>query len=98
MRRRSSVVIIAGLLAGSISMHGADHAEIERAGVVDTYCAGCHNGSMRSPSGALLDQFDAARIKRKAGCMGASLSPASGRHDAASWRAASVTARRMTRC
>lgn len=30
--------------------------------VVGTYCAGCHNGSMRSPSGVLLDQFDTARI------------------------------------
>ena len=30
--------------------------------VIDTYCSGCHNGRMRSPSGILLDQFDAARI------------------------------------
>ena len=30
--------------------------------VIDTYCAGCHNGRMRSPSGFLLDQFDATRI------------------------------------
>src|SRR5687767_2885702 len=30
--------------------------------VIDTYCSGCHNGSMRSPSGVLLDQFDAAGI------------------------------------
>jgi len=30
--------------------------------VIDTYCAGCHNGRMRSPSGLALDQFDAARI------------------------------------
>ncbi len=29
---------------------------------VDTYCAGCHNGSMRSPSNQLLPQFDTARI------------------------------------
>jgi len=29
---------------------------------VATYCAGCHNGVMRSPSGVLLDQFDPARI------------------------------------
>jgi hypothetical protein len=27
--------------------------------VIDTYCSGCHNGRMRSPSGILLDQFDA---------------------------------------
>jgi hypothetical protein len=30
--------------------------------VVGTYCSGCHNGRMRSPSGVLLDQFDTARI------------------------------------
>ena len=30
--------------------------------VIDTYCSGCHNGRMRSPSGILLDQFDTARI------------------------------------
>jgi Protein of unknown function (DUF1592)/Protein of unknown function (DUF1588)/Protein of unknown function (DUF1585) len=30
--------------------------------VIDTYCSGCHNGSMRSPSAVLLDQFDTARI------------------------------------
>lgn len=29
---------------------------------VTTYCAGCHNGVMRSPSGVLLDQFDPARM------------------------------------
>ena len=29
---------------------------------VTTYCAGCHNGVMRSPSGVLLDQFDPARV------------------------------------
>ena len=30
--------------------------------VTGTYCSSCHNGRMRSPSGVLLDQFDAARI------------------------------------
>jgi hypothetical protein len=30
--------------------------------MVLTYCAGCHNGVTRSPSGGLLDQFDASRI------------------------------------
>jgi hypothetical protein len=33
---------------------------------VMTYCAGCHNGVMRSPSGVLLDQFDPARIPENA--------------------------------
>jgi len=32
--------------------------------VVATYCSGCHNGSMRSPSGVLLDQFDATAIPK----------------------------------
>jgi mono/diheme cytochrome c family protein len=34
----------------------------EATAVIGTYCAGCHNGVMRSPSGAPLDQFDSARI------------------------------------
>jgi hypothetical protein len=29
---------------------------------IQTYCAGCHNGDMRSPSGAVLDSLDATRI------------------------------------
>src|SRR5579863_4811991 len=33
--------------------------------VIDTYCSDCHNGSMRSPSGVLLDQFDAPQISAK---------------------------------
>lgn len=30
--------------------------------VVDTYCAGCHNGRTRSPGGVVLDRFDASRM------------------------------------
>ncbi len=30
--------------------------------VVDTWCAGCHNGKTRSVSGPAIDQFDAAHI------------------------------------
>jgi hypothetical protein len=30
--------------------------------VIETYCSGCHNGRMRSPSAVLLDQFDATQI------------------------------------
>ena len=37
-------------------------ADVNVPEVIDTYCSGCHNGSMRSPSGVLLDQFDAERI------------------------------------
>src|SRR5262245_49494017 len=28
----------------------------------DTYCSNCHNGRLRSSSGTLLEQFDAARM------------------------------------
>ena len=30
--------------------------------LVETYCSSCHNGRMRSPAGALLVQFDTAKI------------------------------------
>ncbi len=30
--------------------------------VMDMYCGDCHDGQQRSPSGAVLDQFDAAQI------------------------------------
>lgn len=29
---------------------------------IDTYCSNCHNGRLRSSSGTLLEQFDAARM------------------------------------
>src|ERR1044071_8888375 len=37
-------------------------ADVSLPKVIETYCSGCHNGRMRSPSGTLLDQFDATRI------------------------------------
>src|SRR5438132_11990245 len=74
----SSFVILAVVLAGTFStragqatagpvMHTVEQGQITQTGpnvskVIDTYCSGCHNGRMRSPSGILLDQFDAARI------------------------------------
>ena len=66
MRLRSSLVIIAGLLAGAISGNAQTVSKAGLSGAVDTYCAGCHNGSTRSPSGALLDQFAPDRISEKA--------------------------------
>ena len=42
------------------SLSGQTGLNVSKA--IDTYCSGCHNGRMRSPSGVLLDQFDAARI------------------------------------
>ncbi len=63
MRVASSFVIIAGLIAVSIPLTGGQTpSKTNTASVVETSCAGCHNGTMRSPSGALLDQFDTTRI------------------------------------
>ncbi len=62
----SSFVILAGLFSSGLSISvGQTPPKPNVADVVSTYCAGCHNGSMRSPSGALLDQFDVARITEK---------------------------------
>jgi hypothetical protein len=66
MRVASSIVILAALSAGSLSISGRQTTPKSNVpNVVDTYCATCHNGSMRSPSGVLLDQFEAARIAEK---------------------------------
>jgi hypothetical protein len=43
-----------------------DAAVTDVAGVVNDYCAGCHNGVRRSPSGALLDRFDTANMSADA--------------------------------
>src|SRR6478736_8431063 len=53
-----SFAILAAFFASSFTAN----AQPSTVRVMDMYCAGCHNGSMRSPSGALLDQFDATRI------------------------------------
>lgn len=66
MRFTLSSVLLVGLFAGSFSAQKREPAPIAQppdvAKVIDTNCAGCHNGVMRSPSRALLDQFDAGRI------------------------------------
>lgn len=78
MRTFSMAVILVGVLVTGLSSLGAEQSPEQRpvfaagqsravesteaARIVGTYCAGCHNGVMRSPSGALLDQFDPARI------------------------------------
>jgi hypothetical protein len=51
------IVSIAALLVGALASSAAAQSQ-----TVSTYCAGCHNGVMRSPSGALLDRFDPARM------------------------------------
>jgi uncharacterized protein DUF1592/uncharacterized protein DUF1588/uncharacterized protein DUF1585 len=65
MRLRSSLVMIAGILVCCISAKAQTGSKASLTRVVDTYCAGCHNGSMRSPSGALLDQFAPDRINEQ---------------------------------
>jgi hypothetical protein len=70
MRILPMAVILVGVFAGSLSPLRAAQGKPEPSAVastaasqtVATYCAGCHNGVMRSPSGVLLDQFDVARI------------------------------------
>ena len=55
-----SLVILAIVLAGS--SRASAQTEPGASTVIQTYCSGCHNGRMRSPSGVLLEQFAAARI------------------------------------
>jgi hypothetical protein len=78
MRTVSIAVIVVGVFAGGLSPVGAGQSTAQQAvssaggspavkstaasQVVGTYCAGCHNGAMRSPSGALLDRFDTDKI------------------------------------
>jgi hypothetical protein len=77
MRIVSMSVILVGVFAAGLSSVRAGQSTeprrvpaaglpaVERAeasSVIGTYCAGCHNGVMRSPSGVRLDQFDTARI------------------------------------
>lgn len=37
-------------------------ASVNTSKVIETYCSGCHNGQMRSPSGAVLELLDPAQI------------------------------------
>jgi uncharacterized protein DUF1592/uncharacterized protein DUF1588/uncharacterized protein DUF1585 len=60
MRAVTTSVILVGVFASVSIAHPADG--LDEAQLVQAYCAGCHNGVMRSPSGALLDRFDTATI------------------------------------
>lgn len=60
MRIMPLTAILLVLSAGVSSLPAAQEPAPSQ--TIKTYCAGCHNGVMRSPSGALLDQFDTARI------------------------------------
>jgi hypothetical protein len=80
MRIVSIAIIVAGVFAGGVSSLRVAHAAQQRSrpsagrspgtgstkalAAVGVYCAGCHNGAMRSPSGVLLDRFDTAAIAR----------------------------------
>ena len=56
MRMVSIAALLIVTFAGLFPSPAAQERPASR--TVETYCAGCHNGVMRSPSGALLDQFD----------------------------------------
>ena len=60
MRCISTVVVLVGVLLGASSVVQTN--DLSASQIVQTYCAGCHNGVMRSPSNALLDRFDVATI------------------------------------
>src|SRR5688572_2642544 len=60
MRSVPLAVLLVVVLAGLSSSPAAQSQPAAR--TITTYCAGCHNGVNRSPSGALLDQLDPARI------------------------------------
>ncbi|HEY4365479.1 MAG TPA: DUF1592 domain-containing protein [Bryobacteraceae bacterium] len=53
------IALIAGLFVVA-SLSGQTPSPVSE--MVNTYCADCHNGTMRSPSNQLLDQFDSAHI------------------------------------
>jgi Protein of unknown function (DUF1592)/Protein of unknown function (DUF1588) len=61
---RSNRIAVGFFVLGTLAWSGSPVSAQERAvsNVIGTSCSGCHNGRMRSPSGILLDQFDAARI------------------------------------
>ena len=61
MRLITVTLIIITVLAGASHASGAG-LSADESQLVHTYCAGCHNGVMRSPSGVLLDRFDPAAI------------------------------------
>ena len=73
MRNRVGAFLLAcGAAAWSGSLMLAQEGTQLRAGsassgfslskTIDTYCAACHNGSLRSPSGLLLEKLDVGRI------------------------------------
>lgn len=47
---------------GRAGLPGPPEGGADVSHAIDTYCATCHNGRVRSPAGHLLDRLDAARI------------------------------------
>src|SRR5689334_2711303 len=64
MRVATTTAILISVFASASSVLRARPLDDQQ--TVLTYCAGCHNGVMRSPSGALLDRFDTATMAENA--------------------------------
>ncbi len=64
MRSVTTTALLVGVFAGASTVLSAGQPANRSAAsqVVQVYCAGCHNGTMRSPSGALLDRLDPSAI------------------------------------
>jgi len=63
MRSITTTSILLSVFAvTSMTLSAGQPADPDASQVVKVYCAGCHNGVMRSPSGVLLDRFDPATI------------------------------------
>jgi hypothetical protein len=71
MRIVSTAFVVVCVLSGCLRSLRADQSAEQRSvpaaeSTVANYCAGCHDGVMRSPTGVLLDQFDTARMSENA--------------------------------
>lgn len=71
MRIVSIAVVLVCVFSAGLRSLRADQSSEQRSvpateSTVASYCAGCHNGAMRSPTGVLLDQFDTARMSESA--------------------------------
>jgi hypothetical protein len=66
MRIASAAVMLVVIFASDLSRVGAAQATgtltPTASQTISTFCAGCHNGVMRSPSGVLLHQFVPGRV------------------------------------
>src|SRR5690242_1869058 len=64
MRSVTITALFIGVVAGASTVlsAGAADSRPDPSRTAQVYCAGCHNGVMRSPSGALLDRLDPTTI------------------------------------